>query len=102
MRHFILIYLSYRGSNQIIIYINCNRIKGSFDLELRVHKNIIIIEDPLETNMPYRRPIADLSETHRRPIADPSQTDMPDLRARYASLETHLKPTCPNILFQYI
>ena len=29
MRNFLLGYLRYRGSNQIIIYTDCNRIKGS-------------------------------------------------------------------------
>ena len=31
MRNFLLNYLRYRYSDQITIYINCNRIKGSFD-----------------------------------------------------------------------
>ena len=31
MRNFLLYYLYYRDSNQIMIYIDCNRIKGSFD-----------------------------------------------------------------------
>ena len=34
MRNFLLNYLRYRYSDQIIIYMNCNRIKGSFDKEL--------------------------------------------------------------------
>ena len=33
MRNFLLDYLRYRNSNQILIYIDCNRIPGSFDLE---------------------------------------------------------------------
>ena len=57
----------------------------------RVHENIIIIGDPLETNMPdrepiqylsetYWRPFRDISEAYRRPkclVGDPSETDMP-------------------------
>ena len=33
MRNFLLNYLSYRDFNQIMIYIDCNRTKGSFDQE---------------------------------------------------------------------
>ena len=33
MRNILLNYLRYQGSIQIMIYIDCNRIKGSFDLE---------------------------------------------------------------------
>ena len=32
----------------------------------------------------------------QRPIGHLSETDMPDRRPRHASLETHLKPTCPS------
>ena len=41
--------------------------------------NIIIIEDPSETDMPDRRPIRDLDMLHQRltcPIGDPSETKM--------------------------
>ena len=31
MRNFLLNYFCYRESNQIMIYIDCNRIKASFD-----------------------------------------------------------------------
>ena len=31
MHNFLLNYMSYRESNKIIIYIDCNRFKGSFD-----------------------------------------------------------------------
>ena len=33
MRNFLLNYLSYGDSNQIIVYIDCNRIKSSIDQE---------------------------------------------------------------------
>ena len=33
MRNFLLNHLPYSGSNQIMIYIDCNRIKGSLDQE---------------------------------------------------------------------
>ena len=36
MRNFLLNYLRYRDSNQIMIYIDCNRIKGYFDLKIRI------------------------------------------------------------------
>ena len=55
---------------------------------LWIHENFIFIEGPLET---YHRPIGDRhawSATHQR--------------HRHASSETHLKPTCTNILFHYI
>ena len=31
MRNFLLNYMRYQDSNQIMIYLDCNRIKGSFD-----------------------------------------------------------------------
>ena len=33
MRNFLLNYLAYRGSNQISIYTDCNRVKGTIDEE---------------------------------------------------------------------
>ena len=91
----------------------------------RAHENIIkyyyrrSIGDPSKT---YRRPTRDQHaslETHRRPtclIRDPSGTNMPDWRPigdqhtwwethwrpQYDLWETHLKSSCPNILFQYM
>ena len=63
---------------------------------LGVHKNIFNIGDLSET---YWRPIVDLAETHQRPtcfIGDPLETDIPDRRPQYASLETHWRLTCPS------
>ena len=64
---------------------------------------------PIRDNMPHRRPIGDLNMLHPRQkylIADPLETlecfiwdghawSETQWRPRHASLETHLKPTCP-------
>ena len=39
MRNFLLNYLRYQDSNQILIYIDYNRIKGSFDLDSLCNTN---------------------------------------------------------------
>ena len=75
----------FQQKNLICIYIKKFK---NISRYFRIHENIIIIGDPSKTEMPDRRPIGDLSETHRRPW--------------HASSETRLKPTYPNILFHYI
>ena len=58
-------------------------LSSSFLILPRVHKNIIIIRDLLETHQRPTCPIRNPSETHQRPtclIGNPSETDMPDWR----------------------
>ena len=73
---------------------------------LRVHKNIIIIEDPSETDIPDHRPIRDTAETDmsdQRPIGDldmPHRPPICPIRDQYALSETELPHRRPICLFR--
>ena len=58
-----------------------------------VHKNIIIIGNPSETNMPDRRPSHASLETQWRPTCLIGDLDMFHRRPRHASSETHWRQT---------
>ena len=60
---------------------------------LLVHKNIIIIGDPSETDMPDWRPIGDLNMLHQRLACLIGDLDMLHWRHQHAYSETHWKPT---------